>query len=304
MADRKKIIQEAKSQKWFNSLVFDEFEAIGREGPKFKYPNMSLYSAIDLLNTVDVTNMRCAEIGPGSGLIAIGLKQRGASYVAAIDGRHAARQCELAIELSGQDVDYLPIGIEGALDNPEWLHSFDLVFSAGLMYHLINPFMLCDVAKRLLKENGVFLLQSMITGRNEGAILKINTRMNVNGDWTTFTVPTPEAMRSMLSLALFERIAECHVKQAPTFHSVIARSINDANHLKGLSGFESTVFEKYSKNPNYPYGGYSFSDYCKRHEISEIQLAIDNEKGIKIKEIDLDTMDAPSYPFMPRPRAD
>lgn len=302
MRSRAEIIAEARKQKWFNSISFDGFEAIGREGPEFMFPNISLYSAIELLNMVDVSGMRCAEIGPGSGLIAIGLKARGASYVAAIDGRHVARQCELAIELSDQNVDYLPIGIEGALQDSNWLNSFDLVFSAGLMYHLINPFMLIDVAKKLLKRRGIFVLQSMINGRNEKALLKSNTRINVNGDWTTFFVPTPEAMRSMCSLGLFERLAERHVKQAPTFHSIISRSVLSVDHLRDLSRFEHNVLQKYSKSPDYPYGGYSFRDYIRESEESKIRVGLDSEIGVSIDEIDLETMDAPEYPYMPRPR--
>ncbi|MEL6977908.1 MAG: DUF1698 domain-containing protein [Pseudomonadota bacterium] len=302
MTGRQTLIQEARSQKWFNSIEFEDYEAIGREGPKFPYPNLSLYSAIDLLNDIDLTGMRCAEIGPGSGLISIGLKERGAEYVAAIDGRKVARQCELAIMLSGHDVDYLPIGIEGIKARGSLFNTFDLVFSAGLMYHLINPFMLVDCAKILLKSDGLFLLQSMITQRGEASHVGFNTRTNINNDWTTFSVPNPEAMRSMLSLGLFERLGECDVRQAPTFHSILARSVHDVSRLRDLSSFEASVFAKYRQNPDYPYGGYSFREYSIEKPKSDVQFKAELSEGVDVRHVDLDHQAAPPYPYLPKPR--
>ncbi|EAW35605.1 bifunctional 2-polyprenyl-6-hydroxyphenol methylase/3-demethylubiquinol 3-O-methyltransferase UbiG [Lyngbya sp. PCC 8106] len=298
----KQNIENLKKQRWFNSIDFGDFEVIGREGEYFKYPNISLYSSMYLLNTIDFRGMRCLEIGPGSGLISIGLAKLGADYVAAVDG-HDVPTCRAAIEVSGQKVDYFTFGLEGIKNRSRWINSFDFVFSAGLMYHLINPFLLVEIAKMVLKEKGLFLLQSMIVKNDNRAGMYLNTRININGDKTTFFVPSVEAMRGLMNLGLFSRLGECICQQEPGFYAILGQSVTRTSDLNNLKSHEAKYLGFFQDQPNYPYGGYDYAAFTRKTLESGINSVLEKQVNTEFYTLDLNEQEPPIFPYQPRPRS-
>jgi 2-polyprenyl-3-methyl-5-hydroxy-6-metoxy-1,4-benzoquinol methylase len=256
---------KASTQRWFNAIDFGEFQARGREASGATYFNGSLFGVFDLLSHIRIEGRRCIDIGSGSGLVALGLKKLGAAYVAAADGIHHPA-FDTAREITGLEVDYRLIGVEHVAAESDWQGSFDLVVSSGLMYHLINPFELIHAAKRLLKPQGLFLLQSYCKRTDPAAALYLNSERNVNGDPTTYFVPGINALRGMLKLGVFEVLAERTLTDYSEFVAFLARSESDPNLVSQRATNTATIHERLMSNPSYNFGGYSFADFVRARD--------------------------------------
>jgi hypothetical protein len=239
------------------------------------------------------------EIGPGSGIISIALKSRGATEVVAVDG-HDVDSFRMAVELSGQDVEYRTGGVESIRQEQQWRGGFDLVVSTGLMYHLINPFQLVDAAKFVLKDRGLFVLQSFTHGPTSPAALFFNTRENLNGDHSTFMIPNVSGMKAMMSMAFFDCIAEAFTMQLPKFWAILGISVANSDKVRSATHFEKYALKKFEARPDYPYGGYVFRDYTasKSESIITCDAALLNAPSPFV--IDLNKDAVPSFPFQPR----
>jgi 2-polyprenyl-3-methyl-5-hydroxy-6-metoxy-1,4-benzoquinol methylase len=264
--------EKASNQRWFNAFDFGEFQTRGREEQGSKVFNSSLFGVFDLLSHIQVSGIRCIDIGSGSGLVALGLKAMGASYVAAADGIHHPA-FDTAREITGLDIDFRQVGVENIVGESDWIGSFDLVISSGLMYHLISPFQLIHAAKKLLKPKGLFILQSLCRLNDPDASLFLNSERNINGDPTTYFVPGINAVRGMLKLGLFDILAERHLIRYKDFVAFLARSESNPDCVTKRAPNTATIHERLGMNPGYNFGGYSFYDFISDAEPSQIRYS-------------------------------
>ncbi len=208
---------------WFNAVDFGDFQSRGRDKLDAP-PNASLYGTFDLLSSLDLHGKRCIDIGSGSGVVALGMKALGAEYVAAVDAKKYAT-VELGREITKEEIDYRMLPVESLRDVEEWRHSFDVVVSSGLMYHLMSPFELVYAARLLLKDEGVFILQSLTVPEEKVvAGMYLNTARNVNGDASTFVVPSTASISGMLRSACFDIVAERSLVYKNKFHAWMSRA--------------------------------------------------------------------------------
>jgi SAM-dependent methyltransferase len=285
---------KASTQRWFNAIDFGEFQARGREEAGATYFNGSLFGVFDLLSHIQIEGRRCIDIGSGSGLVALGLKKLGASYVAAADGIHHPA-FDTAREITGLDVDYRLIGVEHVAKEPDWQGSFDLVVSSGLMYHLINPFELIYAAKKLLKPQGLFVIQSFCRLNDPGAGLYLNSERDMTGDPTTYFVPGVNALRGMLKLGLFEILAERTLTDYSEFVAFVARSESDPRQVSDRPRNTEKIHEILTRKPEYNFGGYAFGDFTCKGEDSAIKIsAIEARRQINEASFDC------QFPLNPR----
>jgi 2-polyprenyl-3-methyl-5-hydroxy-6-metoxy-1,4-benzoquinol methylase len=258
---------EAKKFFWFNSVDFGDFQTVGREGPDCQFPNWSLYPTMDLISKLDVRGKRCIDIGSASGLIALGLHELGAEYVAAVDAVRSGA-FEFGIKKTGKKIDYRTCDVSDVHKVSEWVNSFDLVISSGLMYHLISPFQIVYAAKRLLRGNGIFILQSLVTKDNGSAASYTNTHKQLINEPTTFIVPTPSAMRGFMDLGLFDRKLERSIKNPGEFYAIMGINRSHPSEVASATHITRKTFDFYLKNPTFPYGGYSWAEMTETKPVS------------------------------------
>jgi 2-polyprenyl-3-methyl-5-hydroxy-6-metoxy-1,4-benzoquinol methylase len=196
--------------KWFHGLNFGNgLRAKGRSNPE----NWSLYGALSFLENVPLRGARVLDIGTMDGLIAFIAEKEGATVVATdLYDRASMRK---AREIFNSAVDYHPAtSIEDLLERfgPA---SFDVVIMGGLLYHLVSPLRAILIARNLLKTGGVLILETVATEESE-PIIHFNLGAPVMDEYTTYFVPSLEAVRSMIQFCCFHVLGSNKVRPTAT----------------------------------------------------------------------------------------
>lgn len=273
----------ANSVRWFNAFDFGEFQARGRELPGASYFNGSLFGTFDLLGSIDLGGLRCIDIGSGSGVVALGMKALGAGYVAAADAIHHPA-FDIAREITGHEVDFRLVGMEKLTQQADWLHSFDVVTTSGLMYHLWSPFELIFACRKLLRRNGLLVIQSLCEPNDTRAALYLNAERNVNGDPTTYFVPGVNALQGMLRGACFNIVAERRLVRLPTFVAFMTQAMDDPASVGGRAPNLVKMHERLQRDPSYNFGGYDFGEIIEAAPPSAARLPASVQRHVLIDE--------------------
>lgn len=269
MTTRHEYMQRAEKLFWFNAVDFGDFQSRGRDKPDAPAFNASLFGTYDLLGSIDLKGKRCLDIGAGSGVVALGMKALGAEYVAAVDAIES-KALQLAAEITGEKIDYRVLGVERLSEVPEWRHSFDVVVSSGLMYHLWSPFELVFIAKRLLKNEGLFILQTLTYPNDDNkAGMYLNSAKNVNGDPTTYWVPSVAAVKCMLRASCFDVVAQRDLTYKAPFVAWLSRAKDDPSAVPGRPKNLAEMHEKATKT-GFNFGGYELADMIEPAPKSDV----------------------------------
>lgn len=189
---------EIDQHKWFHGLDFgDGIAAKGRLVPE----NWSLYGILSFLENIDLDGCRVLDLGTMDGLVAFIAEKKGATVVAT--DLYDRPSMYLAMDLLRSSVTYLPnTSIEDLLAKfgPG---SFDLIVMGGLLYHLVSPLRGILIGRHLLKQNGLLLLETVATDAAEPTLL-FNPAAPVVPEYTTYFVPTIEAVRQMMRFCSFK----------------------------------------------------------------------------------------------------
>jgi 2-polyprenyl-3-methyl-5-hydroxy-6-metoxy-1,4-benzoquinol methylase len=285
----------ADAVRWFNAFDFGAFQARGRDLPDATYFNGSLFGTFDLLRQVDVRGSRCIDIGSGSGLVALGLKQLGAEYVAAADAIHHPA-FDVARDITGHDIDFRLVGMEKLTSQEDWIHSFDVVVTSGLMYHLWSPFELVFACRKLLKRNGVLVIQSLCEIDDPRAALYLNSERNVNGDPTTYYVPGVNALRGMLKAACLNIVAERQLTRFPKFVAFMCRAVGDPSEVSGRAPNLLKMHDRLKNDVNYNFGGYNFGEIIESAPLSKVKVATQLTPSLTLDERTYDC----TWPYNPK----
>lgn len=200
--------KQLESQKWFHAIDFGEFAV-----PSYIYPspnvppNSHLFPTFRFLDEMSLQDMRCLDMGTFDGMTAFVIDRMGAGRVDATC-QHDLLRFRLAREALGADrVVYHPgTQIEDLLEK-FGEGSFDLVIVSVALHHLLLPLEGLFICRRLLKRNGIFLLEAIAFEGGEPAVhLSSEMADPVFGPHSAWT-PTDAALIGMLRLASFEHIA-------------------------------------------------------------------------------------------------
>lgn len=269
---------------WFHSLEFGDCQTVGRFNPPFP-PNVTLFGVMDLLNGIDVTGMRCLDVGPAHGLISFGLALRGAFVTAINIGGAKPPQISLAEEIYGVDLDYIsPLSLEQS-PNRFAAASFDLIICAGVMYHLLNPADVFFRLRPLLKRNGLLLMETVFAHDQKDPVFFLNTESGSFRQPTTYFLPSASALTGIAKLACFDVLATR--VNSPIRFSLLGRAampeeVSDRTDFCQLcheTGFEDPLF--------------SIANLAGALT-SEIQFR--GERGHKLLDVMSFTPDFPSHP--------
>ncbi len=188
---------------WFHAIDFGSVQSPGRGDHP---PNRSLFGTFDFLQHIELSGARCLDIGTMDGLAAFIMQGRGAAEVIATD-LYDRPQFLLARELLGLDekVRYLPNTHINDLGAEVGWGGMDMLVLAGVLYHSFSPLTALFTCRRLLKDGGLVIVETMST-RSDEPILILNPAADSPpvDEYTTYFVPSPKAVAGMLKLAGFE----------------------------------------------------------------------------------------------------
>lgn len=223
-AKKPSLRSRAAKMKWFHALDLGHFQTSGRFPPG-QPQNITLFPVMDLAQHINFGGLDCLDIGTAHGLSAFGMKIKGANRVVATDiVEERSPPWELARQALRLDVEYVTgVTIANILDKLPG-QKFDVVIIAGVIYHMLNPFDALLKARKLLKRNGLLILESAYLSKEERPILDFNAESVALKEIYTYWMPSRKAMTGMLRLAGFDPLAERSIA-GPDRLAIIARNV-------------------------------------------------------------------------------
>ena len=212
---------------WFHAIDFGPVSSAGRMPPS-RPPNYTLFGIYAFLDAIDPAGLDVIDIGTMDGLMAFMLKRLGARRVVATD-LFDRQQFRIGRELLGyeEEVEYHTALDIRAMPQKFGAGSFDLMVFAGVLYHLMSPLDALITCRRLMKRDGLMLLETCFDDSSEEMHLTYNmgnepARFH---EPTTYFLPTLPALLAMLRTASFDPIGVARLGRGGGRVSVLARAV-------------------------------------------------------------------------------
>lgn len=247
MESREALLAEAAEVDWVHALDFGDYQSPGRYNPETAQ-NRTLFGIMDLLGNIDLAGQSCLDIGTADGLVAFNMATQGAAEVVATDVEQR-RSFMIARDLLELDVElFTDTTFENIIDKVGE-HTFDVVVCAGVMHHMLNPFDSILKARRLLKRNGLLLLQTRYDPARSDASLDFKPVSAKADALDIFWVPSKAAVTGMLALGGFQLLAIRRGNKLPFLTTLACNvTLDEVNDRRGgimeqlQSGIDSAEF--------------------------------------------------------------
>jgi 2-polyprenyl-3-methyl-5-hydroxy-6-metoxy-1,4-benzoquinol methylase len=197
--------QRVATSRWFHAIDFGDFASSGRFKPGDPQ-NVTLYGTMDLITDIDLADTEVLDIGAADGLVSFGAVRLGANRVVATDS--VVREgFLLARHALGLDVEYAARLQVKDLVQTFGRGTFDLVVCCGVIYHMLNPASAFFECRKLLKEQGLVIFESVYDKRFDHAAIFINSEEELDPEPNTYSIPTRSAILGLMRLACFDILA-------------------------------------------------------------------------------------------------
>ena len=275
-------VSRANELAWYHAIDYGSHQSAGRINPPLP-PNMTLFGVMDILEGVNVSGMRCLEVGPAHGLISAGLFLKGAKSVSCIDiGPAMPPQMRLSEEVYGCSFDY---HANTPLEKVQEVFEsgyFDLVVCAGVMYHLLNPADVFFKLRPLIKPGGFIIIETVCVEGEKKPVLVLNSEEGGFPQPTTYFLASPSAVAGMAKLSCFDVLATRI--NSPARFSLIGRAVSH-DKVKNRTplcrkmheyGFEDPAFETFVSNTETDDCSMIVFDGIKGHKRIDVKKHIPN----------------------------
>lgn len=150
---------------WYYSMEMEP----GKLTPGQAFPNVGLTRT--LLQRAELSGHDCLDIGTMEGLVPILMRRRGARNVAAYD-RPSALASRIASVKERFDVDFDFVSGFALAELPAKVNhrTFDVVVMSGVLYHLFSPLAGFAIARGLLRNGGLMIVETAATIADEPAM--------------------------------------------------------------------------------------------------------------------------------------
>jgi len=273
------------NNKWFHAIDFGDYASSGRFRPG-RPQNITLYGFMDLIQHINLRGATVLDIGANDGLASFGMKKLGAVSVHATDSIDKAT-FRFARDYFGLDVEYHPkIQIK---DFAKIFRTgeFDFVLCAGVFYHMLNPASALIECRKLLKKNGLFMLETAYISTEKKPVIYINSEAELVDEKETYWIPSESAIIGLFKLFGLEVLAVRTIKR-PDRLTVLGKAVEPSqvssrtDFLKRIHQVDFCDFE------------FQIKDHIPSTIISNIEYA-----GAHSKEhLDYETYQ-PGFPFHP-----
>ena len=224
---RAELQKKAQESQWFHAIDFGDFSTSGRF-PDGTPQNLTLYGAMEFLSKIDLNGKVALDIGSSDGLASFGMSAFGAQRVVSIDSFDLPTY-RIARKLLDIETDYRPrVQIKDAVQALGW-KQFDAILCAGVIYHMLNPMSAFVECRKLLKDNGLLIMESPIAPDTDDPVLVLNTEWkDFLPEPSSYWIPSRSAMIGMMKLVGIDVIATRFLT-APTRLTVLGRAVEPAD---------------------------------------------------------------------------
>lgn len=266
--------EKIKEYSWFHSINLGNGVITPGRFPSHIPPNYTIFPVWYFLENIDVEGLDCLDIGTTDGIVAFSLKQEGARKVVATD-RGERETFSLLRDYFKLDIDYIPrstlddFDIYNKLIEKGLPVKYDLIILAGVIYHSYDPLKVLMHARKLLKENGIIIVETAYHP-GEGAALYLNTECEKYVlEPNTYFMPTPSGLEAMM------RFISCNVHATiiNTNRLAVVAQACKPDCIEKKSKVLDLIIEKGSH-----YGPVTYDELQKETEISSISYT--GRKGI------------------------
>lgn len=264
---------EVDAVDWFHAIDFGDVRSPGRIAAT-QPPNWTLFGVFYFLEHMDLRGATVLDLGTMDGLSAFAMKGLGASEVVATD-LWDRTQFRMGREHLGWDeeIEY-HTGLDIVRAN-DVLGSgrFDAMVFAGVLYHLMSPLEALIQCRRLLKENGLILLETCFAGDVDGTTLLYNQGMHdpVFNEPTTYFLPTTDALLAMMRTASFAPITWMRFGTTNRV-SVLARAVKPST-VPGKTSLQKTHDRYTTVRNHFAFGDLFYLLEHGDHARSEVTLS-------------------------------
>ncbi|MEQ1672704.1 MAG: class I SAM-dependent methyltransferase, partial [Hyphomicrobium sp.] len=198
-----------QTERFFHDMqLTDEFRTGSWVYGESLPPNYHLWPVFSYLNQIDLTGQTCLDIGTYDGMTAFVMAEKGSARVDATCQFDLDRFRIVRALKKYQTIHYHPQTDIKSMSQSFDAGAYDVVVISAMLHHLTSPFDGLAEARRLLRRNGLFILEAAVFDRPDAAIY-LNTEIEdpVYGAPTIF-IPSVRALRGMLKLACFDVLSE------------------------------------------------------------------------------------------------
>lgn len=206
--DPAELVEKVKKESFFHDMVLPGVRTSSWVYEGQLPPNYHLWPIFRYLKEIDLRGRDCVDIGAFDGMTTFVMAELGARRIDATCQFDLPR-FRLARALRRyENVAYHPETSLKDISLTFESGSYDLAVISAMLHHLTAPLDALLEVRRVLKRDGIFLLESIFIDQ-DGPSLLLNSELAdpVFGAPTMF-VPTLSALRGMLHLAAFEIISE------------------------------------------------------------------------------------------------
>lgn len=200
--------KQIEQHKWFHAISLGDGIATPGRFPSNTPPNWTVFPVYYFLENMNVCGMDCIDIGAADGIVSFILKQEGARRVVATD--RANRETFLFVrDYLNLEIDYLPnstldnYGIYNKLVERGLPVKYDLVILAGVIYHAYDPLVVMMHARRLLKHNGIMIVETICHPGKDPALYFNTECQRPVKEPNTYFLPTISCLQA------FSRFLSC-----------------------------------------------------------------------------------------------
>lgn len=277
--------QELGQQRWFHSIDVGEFATSGRFKPG-EPQNVTLYGFMDLISQIDLEGMTVLDVGAADGLASFGMRKLGAAEIHSTNAGSWKSFKTLRETLGLDGIEYYPDTQVKDLTSLFQRGQFDLILCAGVIYHMLNPVSAFSECRKLIKDGGLFILETPCFKNEERAAIFINSETEMVQEKFTYSVPTKAALIGLMKLFSFEVLATRTLK-SPHRVTVLGRAVPPSeinDRTDQLQRIHAADFCDY--------------DFRLAHDLSSNRSSIKAPRNLGDKEIDPNNFE-PDFPFHP-----
>ncbi len=185
-----------------------------------------------LLELTDLRDARCLDIGTQEALIPVSLLRLGAKSVVAYDRLDLSERIRLVQQAYGVEFEYIPGLQMDELQTALWKDRkspLDVVVFSGVLYHMIDPLVGLCIARSLVREGGLFIVETAALVGDE-PILHFNAAGR-HYPGSNYYLPTLAWLDYVLRMLRLRAIACKHIsKDRPNSRcrvAIVCRAVRD-----------------------------------------------------------------------------
>lgn len=292
------LLERMRAEKFFHDM-----EIAGARTGSWVYdggypPNYHLWPVFQYLGELDLAGRRCLDIGAFDGMTAFVMAEHGAAHVDATCQYDLDRFRIVRALKRYARVAYHPKTDLAAIAQRFAGAQYDVAVISAMLHHLTAPLDGLLETRRLLRQGGMFILESIFLDEAAPA-LYLNTELDdpIYGAPTLF-VPTLPALRGMLRFAGFDLLSETRLlggraARERNYERVtfLARAVKPSQ-IRGRSEKAAEIHGK-----SLTLGPISFPA-LEADESAPSTIAYAGPEGARTLNIWIDRVDAPLQPRM------